>query len=329
MKKRLSVFALAFLAVFAMSTDAFGYGDVRLRINDGISNASIRSKMEKAVSQLMTEVNRADADGSDIDLYGIPMTIEGRQQMKMLWENVHFSCDEQEIVERCLITNRGYQIRNIPLTLKPFDEVNNSPVYQEAVINFTKDGRIVSFHFTISANMYTKVMQNKVEISDIRRRMEILDYVEHFRTSYNQKDMSFLRQVFSDDALIITGKVIKVTPSEVFPNGTKITYRKQSKQQYLSNLDRAFKNTRYIHVSFDDIKIVAHPTRANVYGVTVHQSWDASNYSDEGYVFMVWDFTNEYEPKIHVRTWQPDYLDRSSGIRINPDDVFTLGDFTL
>jgi hypothetical protein len=213
--------------------------------------------------------------------------------------------------------------------MKPVGETLNKQEYQEAVISFSKEGKITGFNLTLSMNMYSKVMQNTMEITDVRRRMEILDYVEYFRTSYNRKDLSFLRQVFSEDALIITGKVIKVRPSEVFPSGTKITYRKQNKKQYLTNLAAAFKRNRYIHVNFDDIKIVAHPTKSNVYGVTVHQSWNASNYSDEGYVFMIWDFTNEYEPKIHVRTWQPDYLDKAKGVRMNPNDVFTLGDFTL
>ena len=29
------------------------------------------------------------------------------------------------------------------------------------------------------------------------------------------------------------------------------------------------------------------------------------HYSDEGYLFLVWDFSDEENPKIHVRTWQP------------------------
>lgn len=327
--KKINLLFLAVAIAFVFSTDAFTQGRVSLKINDGIGNVPAKFKMENAVSILMSEINRAEANNRSLDLAGMNLTSDARHQLRTLWDNVHFCCEESEIVERCLQTNRGYQIRNIPLILKPVGEDHDNLDYQEAVISFSKDGRITGFNLTLSMNMYTQVMQNTVEISDVRRRMEILDYVEYFRTSYNRKDISFLRQVFSEDALIITGKVIKVRPSEVFPSGTKITYRKQDKQQYLANLSACFKRNRYIHVNFDDIKIVAHPTKSNVYGVTVHQSWNASNYSDEGYVFMIWDFTNEYEPKIHVRTWQPDYIDKANGVRMNPNDVFTLGDFTL
>lgn len=327
--KKINLLLMAVVSAFVLSSNVWSQSRVSLRINDGIGNVPLKFKIEESVSALMSEINRAEINNRSLELSGLNLTSDARHQLRMLWDNVHFCCEENEIVERCLQTNRGYQVRNIPLVMKPVGERQDNVEYQEAVISFSKDGRITGFNLTLSMNMYSKVMQNTIEISDIRRRMEILDYVEYFRTSYNRKDISFLRQVFSEDALIITGKVIKVRPSEVFPSGNKITYRKQTKQQYLANLSAAFKRTKYIHVNFDDIKIVAHPTKSNVYGVTVHQSWNASNYSDEGYVFMIWDFTNEYEPKIHVRTWQPDYLDKAKGQRLNPNDVFTLGDFTL
>ena len=117
--------------------------------------------------------------------------------------------------------------------------------------------------------------------------------------------------------------------SEVVPSGNKIIYSTQTKQQYLDNLSKAFKAASYIKVNFDDVVIVEHPTIKGIYGVTVHQKWNTNRYSDEGYVFMVWDFRNPDTPQIHVRTWQPDYLDKERGQRLNPNDVFTLGDFDL
>ena len=167
----------------------------------------------------------------------------------------------------------------------------------------------------------------RYEVTDLKERMMILDYVEHFRTAYNQKDLKFLRQIFSDDALIITGKVIKARKSEI--TGPDVVYITQNKQHYLANLSRVFKSAKYIKVSFDDVTIVDHPTIKGIYGVTVRQKWNSGRYSDEGYVFMVWDFRNPDAPQIHVRTWQPEYLDKVRGQRISPNDVFTLGDFDI
>ena len=95
------------------------------------------------------------------------------------------------------------------------------------------------------------------------------------------------------------------------------------------SLAKAFKANSYIKVTFENVTIVEHPTIAGIYGVTVRQKWNSSRYSDEGFVFMIWDFRNPDEPQIHVRTWQPEYVDKEKGQRLNPNDVFTLGDFDL
>ena len=85
--------------------------------------------------------------------------------------------------------------------------------------------------------------------------------------------------------------------------------------------------TTNVNVTFDEIKIVRHGAKPNYYGVTLRQGWNTKNYSkidkysDEGIVFIVWDFTDEFNPKIMVRTWQP--------MNVDDKDVFTLGNFKL
>lgn len=306
--------------------------DVRLVISDGIGNGALKTTMERSVSELLNTVNRAVADSmSALPTDGLNLSREAREGIQKLWANDRFHCVEEEIVERCLTMKNGYQVRGIPLQKRTDDHGES---FQEAVVNFDKRGTITSFYYTINPEIYSRLRMvsmsdRKNEITDINRRMQIIDYVEHFRTSYNQKDLKFLRQVFSEDALIITGSVIKVKKSEVFPTGRHIKYTPYTKKEYLDHLALAFRNNRYIRVNFEDITIVHHPTQRNIYGVTVHQRWNSDRYSDEGYVFMVWDFTDEEAPKIHVRTWQPEFIDKEKGERLPESDVFSLGDFNL
>lgn len=330
MKKTIS----ALVALLAICIQASAYNQVRLVINNGIQDQQLKQRMERAVSVVITEINRShEGNANKLNLPEIYITKDARQELNMLWENEHFRCVEEEVVEPCLTTRTGYQVRGIPLIVNAA-QGNEELGYQEAVINFDKDGVITSIYYTINPELYSQLRMNQMgdkryEVTDLRDRMMILDYVEHFRTAYNQKDLRFLRQVFSDDALIITGKVIKVRKSEVHPGGPKVVYTTQTKQQYLDNLGRAFKASSYIKVTFDNVVIVEHPTIKGIYGVTVHQKWNSSRYSDEGYVFMVWDFRNPDAPQIHVRTWQPEFVDKAKGQRLNPNDVFTLGDFDL
>ena len=302
------------------------WANVRMTISDGIDNAQIKEKMESTISAILTEANNAQAEGRDLRLGAIGVPENVQVSMSMLWENSPFVCTDEEIVEHCLTTGSGYQIRNIPLEMRPVsDEEFNESEYQEAVISFDKQGRLESFYLSISMNLYMNVVRNNKELTDLRRRQLILDYVEKFRTSYNQKDINFLEQIFSDDALIITGKVIKQKKDHIaLPD--KIVYKKQTKQEYLTNLRRVFAVNSYIRVTFDDIKVMRHPVNPNFYGVTLHQGYTSNNYHDEGYLFLLWDFTDEDMPQIHVRTWQPDQI---NGGRIPEDEIFSLSDFDI
>ena len=299
---------------------------MRVTISDGMDNAQIKEKMESTISAILTEANNAQAEGRDLRLGAIGVPENVQVSMSMLWENSPFVCTDEEIVEHCLTTGSGYQIRNIPLEMRPVsDEEFNESEYQEAVISFDKQGRLESFYLSISMNLYMNVVRGNKELTDLRRRQLILDYVEKFRTSYNQKDIHFLEQIFSDDALIITGKVIKQKKDHIaLPD--KIIYKKQTKQEYLTNLRRVFAVNSYIRVTFDDIKVMRHPVNPNFYGVTLHQGYTSNNYHDDGYLFLLWDFTDEDMPQIHVRTWQPDQI---NGGRIPEDEIFSLSDFDI
>ena len=302
------------------------WANVRMTISDGIDNAQIKAKMEYTISAILTEANNAQAEGRDLRLGAIGVPENVQVSMSMLWENSPFVCTDEEIVEHCLTTGSGYQIRNIPLEMRPVgDEEFNESEYQEAVVSFDRQGNLESFYLSISMNLYMNVVRGNKELTDLRRRQLILDYVEKFRTSYNQKDINFLEQIFSDDALIITGKVIKQKKDHIaLPD--KIVYKKQTKQEYLTNLRRVFAVNSYIRVTFDEIKVMRHPVNPNFYGVTLHQGYTSSNYHDDGYLFLLWDFTDEDMPQIHVRTWQPDQI---NGGRIPEDEIFSLSDFDI
>ena len=315
---------IVMVALFAIQSQA---DNVKFTVSDGIDNAGIKSKIESEVSHMLTEINAAQDAGRSLNFSAMGnIGTRVQQSMAMLWENCPFECTDEEIIEHCITTGTGYQVRNIPLMMKPTGEREfGEDEYQEAVISFDKHGNVESFYLSISMNLYMNVIKSNLELTDLRRRQLILDYVEQFRTAYNQKDIKFLNQVFSDDALIITGKVITTKHAEGFTS-QKIQYNKQSKEQYIKNLSGVFKRNSYIKVTFDDIEVMRHPVNPNFYGVTLLQGWTSGRYHDDGYLFLLWDFTNESAPQIHVRTWQPDKI---GGKPLPKDEVFSLSDFDI
>lgn len=324
-----TILSLLFSALFAFN--AMASSSVRVTISDGIENAAVKAKMENTISAILTEANEAQAAGRQMRYSQLGIPADVQSSLAALWENSPFTCLDEEVVEHCIQTSSGYQVRNIPLLLKPVNpaDIADGEDYQEAVVSFDRQGNLESFYLSISMNLYMNVVRNNKDITDLRRRQLILDYVEQFRTAYNQKDINFLDAVFSDDALIITGRVIKRKSNDGIRLPDKVVYNKQTKTQYLSNLKRVFKNNHYIRVTFDEIEVMRHPTNNDFYGVTLHQGWTSDRYHDDGYVFLLWDFRDEQHPQIHVRTWQPDSYNKDGrgSQRIAKEEIFNLNDF--
>lgn len=168
-----------------------------------------------------------------------------------------------------------------------------------------------------------KVLGDGSAVTDMAQRREILKFVEDFRCYYNERDISSLNKIYSEDALIITGSVIK--PRKTGGDGRRFTndvrYKVQNKQQYLQNLSALFKRLKYLNVEFERITVTRNGSKPHLYGVKLHQKWSTSTYSDNGWLFLLWDFADPDAPQIHVRSWQPDEMVATDGV-LSMDDFF-------
>lgn len=170
----------------------------------------------------------------------------------------------------------------------------------------------------------SKIMQGKLTEQDAKRRHTILNYCEHLRTAYTTKDIDFLRQVFSDKALIIVGNVVRQTSADGrCVADARVSYAIRSKQKYIARLAKVFSTNSKVDVRFSDFRILRHPTMDGIYGVTLRQRYSSDRYSDDGYLFLLWDFRDRSMPVIHVRTWQP-----ASSVA-DGSEIISIQDFNL
>lgn len=323
MKLRNLIFCFLFLLV-AINSQAQYVTNFYLT---DLENETLKEAAQKNISTLLTEFNMAQADGRELNMGGIQISEHAQADINKLWAETPFRCGDTEMIERCLLMHdKSYQVRNIQIFMKGAE--GEEEEYHEAVIGFDANGAISDFHLAIDNNLYLKVLKRGTDVTDLRYRQMILDYVEQFRTAYNTKDIAFLEQIFSDDALIITGKVVKSVPSEMnnFMPQEKVEYVKSNKKQYLTRLASVFRANNHIRVIFDEIKVMKHPAKANYYGVTLKQGYSSDNYSDVGYLFLLWDFNNPEMPQIHVRTWQPEMY---NGKPMPEEEIFTCDDFDI
>lgn len=318
MKKILCLFIclLSFVSMYSQK--------VNFEFSDGIDDGPLKTKMEQQVASLLTAINAANTSGGDVNFTGIDVTDDASASLTMTWEQVHFAIEDDDIVDHCIGLpgkSGGYRVQNIGVLMNPKPESGyDGEKRREIYIDLDKSGRIVDFNFTIGMNMYTEILKKGEELGDLDRRLQIIDWCEHFAKAYCDKNMKFMQTIFSDDAIIITGKTTmqRVRTDMGMKDQAKVKYVQQTKAQYLSNLSKVFNSNSYVNVKFDDYKVIRHGAKPNYYGVTLRQKWHTARYSDEGTVFLIWDFTNEDAPRILVRTWQP-----------STEKAFKMGDFKL
>lgn len=310
--------------LLAILTNAMAVAQgVSFQFTDGIYNASLKARMERKASALLTEINNATEQGRSLQLDNIT-TPEAATRLTNMWENFGFVC-QSNAKSICYGLVNGYQARGIQVTVTRQPEDCKDPKTRELTISFDKSGNISRVAFAL-LNNHMSPSTGETQVYDARRRNEILKFVEDFRNYYIEKDITSLRQIYSDDALIITGKVT-YTRDESGDYGAKIKkrtrYTVQDKEGYLNNLATLFRNNKYIDVQFKDIMISPANSGAmkNYYGVNLVQHWKSVNrsgktYQDTGYLFLLWDF-NEEPPVVHVRAWQP---------QDTPDEDFIMVD---
>jgi len=327
------MFIFFFLTGFTLAQN--GYKTV-VKLTD-LPDETLLQKMQTNATELLTEINNSFFQDRKPELNNGIIIEDAGQILNSLWETSPFRCYETLIIERVLQmqsdNGKKYQVRNIPVFIKDVFEANDDTLnlmdnnhYQEICLTFNSGGVIENIFYSLEANTYQKLLNEGITVSDIRRRAFILDFVENFRTAYNRKDINYLQKVYSDDALIITGKVIKTKPSDMINSlsGVQIEYQKQSKKEYINKLkDKIFKYNKYINILFEEIKITQDRVYPDIYGVTLKQYWNTTNYKDVGYLFLMIDFKDENNPIIHVRTWQPE------DAKLTKEGVFTLNSFEL
>lgn len=322
MKRFFVIITLITLALSSMAQD------IKLTIVDGIQDQKVKSRMENSISKLLSEVNSACAQERDLRLDGIDMVLSGKHSLQALWRNLHFLCEETQIVERCLTSAEGYVIRNIYTQVNPMQEGYNDEPERALTIRLTRNGQIASVSMAASDAVYGRIMDQGVSVTDLERRTTILSFVENYRSFYDEKDLEAINRIFSDDAIIITGTVPmkRDHASDMQSWREQITYKVQSKPQYLKSLNTNFNRNKYIKVTFSDVEVVRHPANPNYYGVTLHQHWKSSTYEDDGYLLLIWEFRDGEDPIIHYRTWQPTRIGSHS---LTKDEIINIMDFNI
>lgn len=199
---------------------------------------------------------------------------------------------------------------------------NGKAFMEKLVYRFNPESRkIESVAFALTQRAENDIMNAAASWPEVSR-WAILNFMEDYQTAFALKRTDYINSIFSDDALIITGTILKKLDNaeRVFDRsksldlgGPKdIAYSQLSKTEYIDRLRKIFSTREYVHLQFEDnvTRMIDLPAinginKGAAFGIEIKQRYESTGYSDDGYLTMVFD-TRGKLPIIHVRLWQPD-----------------------
>lgn len=200
-----------------------------------------------------------------------------------------------------------------------FNKGRKQTFVEDVVFYFDHDGKIDNISFGMGIAVTNDILNRRAPGWSDDAREILLQFLENYKTAYALERLEYIRSIFSDDAQIIVGKVLKTKPG-VNPTGERnmsiagqkaIEYTHLTKQDYMERLRRAFANNEFININFSNVSLrkITKITDKEKFVIQLAQEYNSSQYADKGYLLLLVDITNKEEPLIEIRTWQPDEID--------------------
>lgn len=293
---------------------------------NSIDASALRTRMENNISALLTEINRAGSNGSSLNFTGINMEQAAKERLIALWNDSRFVCDKPTNISKCLHDFQGFQVRAIPITMKPQNASYNQSLTREIMVSLNKDGVITGVRIAWELNEdVNKILATTGSggVMETRMKREILKWIEDFKSFYAERNIDAIDKIINSHFNIQNNRRL-FNISTVDNKGDSICqevyYNGYNGQNYINRLRKLFEKKDPISVEFDHISVMKHGAKPNIYGVTIHQILNTDFCNDAGWLFALWDFNDAEKPQIHYITWQSDE-------EVTIDGVYTLDDF--
>lgn len=180
---------------------------------------------------------------------------------------------------------------------------------EEVVFTFDSDRKIENIAFGLGQTAEDDILGKGMWPENAR--MAIMQFLENYKTAYALKRLDYIEGVFDEDAVIITGTVVKRAPKgddsgNIYLKDEIVKYSRYNKRSYMQHLRKSFQSKEYINLRFADNDVKRMGRGGELYAIQISQEYYSSNYGDKGYLFLMVDINDPESPIIKVRTWQPD-----------------------
>jgi len=277
---------------------------------------AVKQKCSSIVAKILQAINSKDYPS--VEEY---FTKDGYQEFINIISYGNAKLLSTDVVLKSGQINDEIVVRSIPMQFE--FKSNNFKTTENVVFTFNKDIKVDHLSYSLSDIAINSIMDKPKEFATLQERLQLIQFMEYYKTAYCLKEYDFIKQVFAENALIIVGKVLKHDKKKLGEmyaqlGNDKVKYIRMKKSEYMEHLQMVFNSKEYINLRFEDNMFKKIQGKKSLFGIQIKQKYYSSNYADEGYLFLMIDLENSKKPKIYVRSWQPEQ--NSDGSVIGLDD---------
>lgn len=206
--------------------------------------------------------------------------------------------------------------RQIPVTINRGDHSSRENI----VFRFDGETSLIkSVAFALNERAENDIVREAASW-DIDSKYSILTFMEDYQTAFHTQDLKYIQSIFSDDAIVITGKFTDSSKTKFIDdiltsrsnNGRNVSYSRYTRDEYMDHLKNMFNNNKWTHISFEETAISKINTDYipdnELMWVELKQYWTSSSYSDVGYLSLQVNLAPNGS-KINVRIWTPEFVE--------------------
>lgn len=263
-------------------------------LKNSLTPVLFTSGYEDAVSHVCSSISGSGQDISSLftaEGYAVYLKLIGYGNARVLnYDTLDFYALGDEVF-----------CRSVPMAFS--FKGNRREFVEDVVFTFDGNGKISNLTFALSSDVVKGIIS--MDGWSEEARLILIDFLENYKTAYALKRQDYIASIFDDDALIITGRVLRnVKGPNEYGNNRYVTLTRHNKENYIRQLGKVFASQEYINIQFSDCEVIKLGKGEQLFGIKIRQEYFSTTYSDSGYLFILVDLRDFRQPVIHVRTWQ-------------------------
>lgn len=291
-----------------------------------------KSKQEQMIKESISSVNAASSVGNNMTMVNdakpyadiMSQLISSIQKKNYSSVKSLFTDEGWDMFERLIHYGRARLLpatdmvflplgdrvvcRSVPMTFS-FSN-NNRQFVEDVTFTFRADRKIESLAFGLGSVARSDIFDKAIGKWPEQSKMVLASFLENYKTAYALKRLDYIESIFSEDAYIVTGHVLKKPQHKIEgqPSLSKdeVRYTRYTKREFIRKLEQSFKSNQFINIRFSNNDVEKSNVGGEVYGIQIKQDYYSSSYGDTGYLFLLVDINNPDKPIISIRTWQPE-----------------------